>query len=57
MHTTTYTIPGRDEAYEALVQGPAPIPRRRQPRGRQAIPNAEARAQRARLLLAKCICV
>ncbi|USN13982.1 hypothetical protein PAPPERLAPAPP_03100 [Brevundimonas phage vB_BpoS-Papperlapapp] len=57
MHSTTYTIPGRDEAFEAFVQSPVLPPRRRQEHGkRQAIPSAAERAQRARLLLGQCVC-
>lgn len=57
MHTTTYTIPERDEAREAMILSAIPIPRRRQPRGQQhRIPNAAERAHRTRMLLAQCAC-
>ena len=57
MHTTIYHIPGRDEALEATILSPVLAPRRRPASGaRQPIPSAEARAQRARKVLAKCAC-
>ena len=58
MHTTTYVFEGRDEALEAQVLAPVVAPRRRGgPAGaRQPIPSAEARAQRARAVLARCGC-
>lgn len=57
MHTTTYTIPDRVEAREALV-----LPRLHMSRRpdaavrRQRIPSAAERAERTRLLLAQCVC-